>query len=304
MILVVGATGRLGGLITRQLLAQGKTVRIVVRPNSPSAELARAGMATSAQELIDAGAQPVAADLKDRTSLDAACAGVKTVITTANAALRGGDDTFQTVDLEGTRNLINAAGAAKVQHCIYTSTFGAAPEHPHPLYSAKGQSEAALKASGLIYTILQPTVFMEVWIPVVVGMPMRAGQPVTLVGEGRRKQAFVAVGDVMACAVAAVENPRAYNQTIIISDPTTYSWTEVTASVGRAIGQPVPVQYVAPGVPIPLLPASMVPMLYAMELADTQLPASDGAAALGVTPTRLATFTQHFFGTPTPAGPR
>jgi uncharacterized protein YbjT (DUF2867 family) len=296
MILVVGATGLLGGMITRRLLAQGKTVQIVVRPNSPSAELARAGMATSAQELIDAGAQPVAADLKDRASLNAACAGVKTVITTANAALRGGDDTFQTVDLEGTSNLIAAARAAGVQQFIYTSAFGATPGHPHPLFNAKGQSETTLKASGLTYTILQPTIFMEVWIPIVVGMPLRAGQPVTLVGEGGRKQAFVAVGDVAACAVAAVENPRAYNQTIMISDPTTYSWTEVTASVGRAIGQSVPVQYVAPGAPIPLLPEAMAPMLYGMELADTQLPAADGSAALGVTPTRLATFTQHFFG--------
>jgi uncharacterized protein YbjT (DUF2867 family) len=78
MILVVGATGILGGMITQQLLAQGKEVRILVRENSPSEALAAQGMATSARTLIDAGAQPVCGDLKDRASLDRAVKGMDT----------------------------------------------------------------------------------------------------------------------------------------------------------------------------------------------------------------------------------
>ncbi len=46
MILVVGATGLLGGLITRQLLAHGHIVRILIRKNSPSEQLVHQGMAT------------------------------------------------------------------------------------------------------------------------------------------------------------------------------------------------------------------------------------------------------------------
>ena len=65
MILVVGATGQLGGMITQRLLAEGKDVRILVRHNSPSEELAKQGLATSSQTLIDAGAQPVYGDLKE-----------------------------------------------------------------------------------------------------------------------------------------------------------------------------------------------------------------------------------------------
>lgn len=149
MILLVGATGLLGGMITRQLLAQGKSVRILVWQNSPSVALAPQGMATTAQSLIDAGAQPVAGDLKDRASLAAACSGIDTVITTANAAMRAGEDTFDSVDLQGTKNLIDAAQAAGVRHFVYTSTFGSAPNHPNPLFAAKGQCEAYLKASGL-----------------------------------------------------------------------------------------------------------------------------------------------------------
>ena len=47
MILVVGATGSLGGRIARGLLAQGKPVRILARRNSTSKELAQQGRANS-----------------------------------------------------------------------------------------------------------------------------------------------------------------------------------------------------------------------------------------------------------------
>jgi uncharacterized protein YbjT (DUF2867 family) len=93
MILVVGATGVVGGMITRQLLEQRKEVRILlVRRDSPSAQLAHQGIATLAESLIESGAQPVYADLRDdHPSLDAAVEGVETVIPTANSAGRGGE---------------------------------------------------------------------------------------------------------------------------------------------------------------------------------------------------------------------
>src|SRR5512139_885326 len=145
MILVVGATGRLGGTIARRLLEQGKGVRILVRHNSPSEELAKQGLATSALSLIEAGAQPVYGDLKDRASLDPACAGIETVITTANSVLRGGEDNLQTVDVQGNRNLIDAARAAGVQQFIFTSALGADANHPFPLFQAKGVTDAYLR---------------------------------------------------------------------------------------------------------------------------------------------------------------
>lgn len=79
MNLVVGATGSLGGRITRGLLTQGKAVRILARNNSISAELAQQGRANTAAALVEAGAQAVYGDLKERASLDAALAGVGAV---------------------------------------------------------------------------------------------------------------------------------------------------------------------------------------------------------------------------------
>jgi FlaA1/EpsC-like NDP-sugar epimerase len=99
IILVVGATGVVGGMVTRGLLEEGKDVRILVRRGSPSSQLVQRGLSTSAESLIESGAQPVHGDLRDRASLDTALEGIDTVLSTANSAARGGVDNPQSVDL-------------------------------------------------------------------------------------------------------------------------------------------------------------------------------------------------------------
>src|SRR5690348_326106 len=120
MILVVGATGSLGGSIVRGLLEQGQQVRALVR-TAPDAEV-----------LTDLGAEPAMGDLKDRASLDAACQGIETVITTANSARRGGEDNPETVEDKGNRQLIDAAEAAGVDQFVFVSALGASPSSPVP----------------------------------------------------------------------------------------------------------------------------------------------------------------------------
>lgn len=188
MILVVGATGQLGGLITRLLLAHKKPVRMLVRPNS------------AYQPLAYAGAKPVFGDLKEPSSLVAPCQNVDVVITTANSIMRGGDDNVQTVDLNGNHSLVDAAKSARVKQFIFTSVLGADVNSPNPLMQAKAKSEAHLRESGLTYTIIAPNVLMEMWVNMVVGTPVQKGQPVTLVGEGRRTHTFISATDVAVFA--------------------------------------------------------------------------------------------------------
>jgi NADH dehydrogenase len=287
MILVAGATGRLGGTIARRLLEQGREVRILVRHNSPSEELAKQGLATSAGSLIEAGAHPVYGDLKDRASLDPACDGIETVITTANSVLRGGEDNLQTVDVQGNRNLIDAAKAAGVQQFIFTSALGADLNSPVPLNQAKGATDAYLRGSGMPHTILAPNAFMEVWAGMVVGMPLQAGRAVTLVGESRRLHTFISQGDVAAFAVAAVGHPAAMNQCLYLGGPEPLCWRDVVATFERVLGREVPVQFVNPGEPLPGLPEAVVGLLAGMETYDSAMDTSGLARTFGVELTPL-----------------
>jgi NADH dehydrogenase len=297
MILIAGATGMLGGIITRQLLARGKEVRILVRHNSPSEAMAAQGMATSAKTLVEAGAQPVYGDMKDRTSLGPAMAGASVVLTTANSAMRGGDDNPETVEFQGNRNLIDAARAAGVRHFIFTSALGADANSPIPFMRGKGATEVYLRESGLPYTILSPNIFAEVWVGMVVGGPLRAGQPVTLVGQARRVHSFVSMADVAAFAVAAVDSLAARNATIPIGGPEAVSWRDVVAGVGQIIGQDVPVRFVSPGEPVPMVPEAVQGLLAMQDTYDSPLPMADIAPTYGVALTPVATVLQRMFGT-------
>jgi uncharacterized protein YbjT (DUF2867 family) len=285
----------LGGRITRGLLAQGKAVRILARDNPISAELAKQGRANTAASLVEAGAQAVYGDLKARASLDAALAGVDTVITTATATQRGGDDTVPAVDLQGTLNLIEAARAAGVKRFIYTSAYGSVPGHPVPLFNVKGTCEAALEQSGLEYTILWPAVFMEVWIGMVVGIPLMAQQPITLIGQGDHRHNLVSEADVAAFGIAAVDNPRAANQRIGIGGPASYSWTEIVHAVSAAMGAPLPVTYLPLGSDVPLLPPEVSSLLNGMETFETFVDMTETAPAYGVNLTTLNEFIRRTF---------
>lgn len=298
MILVVGATGVLGGMITRNLLAQGKDVRVLLRRNSPAEQMALQGMATAPTSLINAGARPVYGDLKERSSLDEARQGIDTVITTANSAMRGGEDTVDTVDRRGNRNLIAAAKAAGVRQFIFTSFLGASPDHPLPLFQAKAATEAMLRDNGIPYTILAPNFFIETWAGMVVGMPLRAQQPVTLVGEGRRLHSLISISDVAAFAVAAVGHPAAINQRLALGGPQPVSWRDIVTAFGQALGQELPVRFVPAGQPISGLPDIVPPVLAGMESYDSPIPMAETARILGVQQTPLLAAVRRMLGQP------
>lgn len=281
MILVVGATGLVGGMVARQLLDLRQAVRVLVRPGS------------NHEQLVAAGAEPVEGDLKDPSSLPRACAGADTIITTASSGSRGGADTPQTVDIDGNRHLIDAAVGASAGQFIFVSTIAASQDSPVELLRAKAMSEDYLRRSGLPYTILAADAFLDTMVPLVVGGPARAGGPVTLVGEGKGRHSFIAASDVAAFAVACVGHPAAVNRHVIIGGPEPVSLRDVVAAYERVSGHSIPVQSVAPGQLIPGLPSipglaeTVSGMVAALETFDSPIDVAETARTFGVRPTPL-----------------
>src|SRR5260221_2740917 len=176
MNLVVGATGLLGGEICRLLAAEGKPVRGLVRSTSERAKFER---------LQGLGIEIVEGYLKDRPSLTAACRGASAVISTASSTLsRQEGDSIQSVDREGQLDLIDAAKAAEVDRFVLVSFHHMDVEFP--LQSAKREVEQHLKESGMTYTILQPSFFMEVWLSPWLGFD-GANSTAQIYGSGESK---------------------------------------------------------------------------------------------------------------------
>src|SRR5687768_6280686 len=107
MVLVAGSTGFLGREICRRLRGRGVAVRALVRLSSDQAVVA---------ELCASGAETVVGDVKNRASLDPACRGADTVISTVTATRsRGPGDSLESADHAGQLALVDAAQAAGAQ---------------------------------------------------------------------------------------------------------------------------------------------------------------------------------------------
>jgi NADH dehydrogenase len=233
MNLIVGATGMLGGEICRLLAEQGKTVRALVRDTSDPERVSR---------LHGLGMDVVQGDLKDRSSLDAACRGASVAISTASSTLsRREGDSIESVDRQGQLNLVEAAEVAGVKHFVLISFPNV--DIDFPLQSAKRAVEDRLRRGRMKYTILQPTCFMEVWLSLALGFdPARAS--VQVYGRGHNKISWISFQDVAKFAVAALDNPRASNKVIKLGGPDALSPLEVVRLAEQAVGKQAVVQHV------------------------------------------------------------
>ncbi|HWG59842.1 MAG TPA: hopanoid-associated sugar epimerase [Candidatus Acidoferrales bacterium] len=110
--LVTGAAGFVGSHIARQLVSAGYQVRVLVRP------------ATDRRALAGLTAEIAEGDLRDPRSLDRAMKGVRRVYHAAadyRLWARDSDEIYRS-NVDGTRQLLEAAGRAGVQQVVYTST--------------------------------------------------------------------------------------------------------------------------------------------------------------------------------------
>jgi len=231
--LVVGGTGLLGSETCRLLAAEGKPVRALVRPTSDQNRVA---------QLESLNVEIARGDLKDRSSLEAACRGANAVISTASSTLsRQEGDSIQTVDLEGQLNLIDAAKAANVSRFVLISFPPVDVEFP--LQTAKRSVEEHLKTSGLTFTILQPTFFMEVWLSPHLGFDAVNGKA-RVYGSGANKMSWISFKDVAKFAVASLDNAQARNAVIKLGGPEALSPLEVVRIFEELQGRKFDVEHV------------------------------------------------------------
>ncbi|RRS00821.1 NmrA family NAD(P)-binding protein [Glycomyces terrestris] len=229
-ILVTGATGRQGGAVAARLLADGWVVRALTRDAS----------SPKAKALKESGADVVEGDLGDRDSLDRAAAGVWGVFSVHAGSYEGGPYGH---DLDHERrsaaNLAAAARAAGAAHLVHSSSVGVGgPLEPHmDTLQRKAEAEREIRESGVPYTILRPTSFMENTFDSF--RELQDGALVSLL-HADTYEPHIAADDIAAFAAIAFADPEAHAGRAYELAGDDLTQLEKAAIISRVTGRDVP----------------------------------------------------------------
>lgn len=222
-IAVVGATGKQGGAATRALLAQGYTVRALTRTVGSDA----------ARELLDAGADVIAADLEDASSVRAAFDGAKGVFAMTTMPQAGGAESSAEAETRHGRTIADAAKAEGIAHLVYSSVGAAERGTGIPHFESKYRVEQYIASIGQPATIIRPVFFMENLQAglqngrVVLALPLPDDIPMQM----------IATADIGRVAAAVMLDPTWIGRTVEIAGDTR-TGSEMAAVFGRAAGLP------------------------------------------------------------------
>jgi uncharacterized protein YbjT (DUF2867 family) len=214
MILVAGGTGRLGTILVRRLVDEGRAVRVLTRDPARAEHLP--------------GAEVAVGDVRHRDDLPAALDGVTTVVSAVHGFAGPGRVTPASVDRDGNVNLVEAAGATGA-HVVLMSVLGAAPDHPMELFRMKAAAESRLRGSGLPWTIVRAGAFLELYRELLQRTAGRSGRPLVF-GRGDNPVTFAAVDDVAEAVHRAVVDPRLRGAVVDVAGPT-WTFNQLAAAV-------------------------------------------------------------------------
>jgi NADH dehydrogenase len=230
VIVVAGGTGTLGTRLVPRLAGAGVPVRVLTR--NPA----------RAQHLTGHGVEVVRGDVRDPASVTAALRGADMVISAVHGFAGPGGGSPATVDRAGNANLIGAAARAGAAF-VLISVVGAAPAHPIGLFRAKYAAEEMLHASGIPWTIVRATAFMETWATIM-GRMLQASGKILVFGRGDNPANFVSATDVAALIDRAVTDPGLRGQVLDIGGPDNLTFNQVATLLQETTGHHAPVRHI------------------------------------------------------------
>jgi uncharacterized protein YbjT (DUF2867 family) len=145
--------------------------------------------------LSGAGVEIVKGDISDPAAVRRAVEGTRCVVSAIQGFAGTKGQSTATIDHDGKHNLIQAAREAGAEQFVLVSVKDAAPDHP-----MKYAAEQKVKSSGLDWTIIRPSAYMETWCDVL-GRPLLEKGKTRVFGRGRNPINWVSASDVARCHV-------------------------------------------------------------------------------------------------------
>ncbi len=230
-VFLTGGTGFVGSEVLRQLVSAGHSVRTLVREGSED-KLALA---------VSDGVEVHAGDITDAASLDGGLAGCDAVIHLVGIIRefprRG--VTFKKMHVQATENILAAAEKQGVMRYLHMSSNGARERSKTGYHMSKWQAEERVRKSCLEWTIFRPSLifalgseFVQMLSEVIRRLPI-----VPVIGDGQYRMQPVALKEVAASFVKALEMPETAGQVYHLGGSESYSYDEILDLTSQAMGK-------------------------------------------------------------------
>jgi nucleoside-diphosphate-sugar epimerase len=249
--LVTGAAGFLSSALTLRLASEGVKVRALVRRPEKAKFL-------HDQPNIDI----VQGDITDAARMREVTQGCDYVFHVA--VLYGSHAEQQRVNVEGTRNVVQAAEAANITRLIHVSTLAVygyvvpsevpettplAVNHHDPYVVSKGQAESIVRAAKIPYSIIRPGGIYGarsgLWTRTMFSVARR--NPTIFVGDGSGTPPIIYVDDVVNLLLTVAEHPKAVGEAFNCATDPSPTWREFLGAYSKLAGHnnwlgiPVPI---------------------------------------------------------------
>lgn len=212
MLIVTGSSGRLGSRVANRFGAAGTAQRLLVRDPSRALNLQNADV--------------VQAEYADPDAARRALDGGKVLF------MVSGSETVDRVDQH--RTFIDAAVDAGVEHIVYTSFYGAAPDATFTLARDHYATEQHIRASGMDWTFLRDNLYLDM-------LPLFPGKDGVIRGPaGDGRVGAVALDDIADAATAVLTDPGPHEgRTYDLTGPTAITLADAAETMSRATERPI-----------------------------------------------------------------
>jgi uncharacterized protein YbjT (DUF2867 family) len=228
-VAITGGTGFIGGHLARRLTADGHEVVLIAR-----------GQDQRDPKILKLNhAHFVASDLSNVDDLARAFAGCEAVVHCAGINREIGNQTYERVHIQATRNVCEAAKRAGTNKIVLLSFLRARPNCGSAYHESKWAAEEIVRASGLDYTILKPGVVYGLGDHMLDHLSHALQILPVFVSVGMREKLMrpLAIEDLVTVIEASLTDPHLSMKTVAVIGPEQITLREAARRVGAAIGK-------------------------------------------------------------------
>jgi len=233
LLLVLGATGFLGSIVMKKLLAENYSLRIVTRGEGDWQD-------NSASKYRKLGIDVIIGDLSTPRIIERAIENAAAIINLAGVLRESKNNSFEVLHVEVIQQLVQMAQAAGIERYVHVSCLGANIDSSSLCYESKWAGEDIIRQSKFLWTIFRPSFLFGERFPLLEELKplITCKMFLPFVGSGVNRIQPIFVNDVASCITQSIYMRDSVGQTYDLTGPRDYAILDLLAEVRSTLEIP------------------------------------------------------------------